>query len=935
MVSIADVHEMDLVKQVLTAQIFFHMRGLKTDLVILNEESTGYEHPLFEQLQRLIHSFVGQVEVGKSGGVYLLNTDQVPEEDITLILSVANVNLIAARGSLRQQLVTPLEITTYPPRLAPKQKMNDFPSPQLPFIELNYFNGLGGFSKDGKEYMIFLDKEKNTPAPWINVIANKMFGTLVSETGLGVTWYGNSQTNRLTPWSNDPLLNPISDTIYLRDEDLGTYWTPTPGPIREIDAYRVRHGAGYTRFEHNSHGIEQDLTVFVPMDDEGGLPLRIQRLRIKNTSNQKRHLSAYSYTEWVLGTDRERTQMHIITEWDVESQALFAFNRYNIDFGNYLGFSTSYPLARSYTGNRTEFIGRNNQTSNPIALKRKKLSGLAGPANDPCAALQVSIELEPNEEKEVIFVLGYTQDPETARKLVLLTREANWVEQSYLKTVEWWDKRLSVLQIHTPDETLNYAFNRWLLYQSLSCRFWGRTAFYQSSGAFGFRDQLQDAMAFLYFAPELAREQILLAASRQFVEGDVQHWWHPPGNGGVRTRISDDLLWLPFVTAQYIRVTNDTSILDEQISFIKGELLKEDQHEAYFIPEVSEEKATLLEHCRRALKKGLTEGPHGLPLIGGGDWNDGMNRVGIGGKGESVWLAWFLVHVMNDFADILSYNNPGADEGFRAQAKRLAEIIEEKAWDGNWYLRAYFDDGTPLGSAKNEEAYIDSISQSWAVISGSAKPERVNLALKALEEHIIKIKEKMILLLTTPFNKTPLDPGYIKGYPPGVRENGGQYTHGSLWTPMAFARMGQGDKAIQFLKMMHPISHTSNKNDVMLYKDEPYVLAGDVYALPSRIGRGGWSWYSGSSAWMYRILLEEIIGFTLRGNKLKFAPVLPKDWNHLSLTYVYKNTRYEILIENAPTLGDHVSVELDGKVIESGEIDLIDDGLTHQIVLRK
>lgn len=933
--SIADVHEMDLIKQVLTAHIFLRMRGLKTDLVILNEESAGYEHPLYDQLLRLIHSFVGQVEMGKSGGVYLLNIDQVPEEDITLLLAVASVNLIAARGSLRQQLVTPLEITTYPARLIPTQKMRDFPSALLPFIELNYFNGIGGFSKDGKEYMIFLDKDKSTPAPWINVIANKMFGTLVSETGLGVTWYGNSQSNRLTPWSNDPLLNPISDTIYIRDEELGTYWTPTPGPIREVDPYRIRHGAGYTRFEHNSHGLEQDLTVFVPIDDDGGLPLRIQRLRIKNTTNQKRYLSAYSYTEWVLGVDRERTQMHVITEWDAESQALFAFNRYNMDFGNYVGFATSYPLPHTYTGNRTEFIGRNNQTSNPNALKRKKLSGLAGPANDSCAALQVCIELEPNEEKEVFFILGYAQDQEASRKLVNTTRETHWMEKTYQKMLGWWDKRLSVIQINTPDESLNYAFNRWLLYQSLSCRFWGRTAFYQSSGAFGFRDQLQDSLAFLYSAPALAREQILLSASRQFIEGDVQHWWHPPSNGGVRTRISDDLLWLPFVTAQYIRVTNDSSILDEQVSFIKGELLREDQHEAYFIPEISDEKATLLEHCRRALKKGLTEGPHGLPLIGGGDWNDGMNRVGIGGKGESVWLAWFLVHVMNDFADLLSYNTPGADEGFRAQAKRLAEIIEEKAWDGNWYLRGYFDDGTPLGSAKNEEAYIDSISQSWAVISGAANPERVNVALKSLEEHIIKIKEKMVLLLTTPFNKTPMDPGYIKGYPPGVRENGGQYTHGSLWTPLAFARMGQGDKAVQFLRMMHPISHTSNKNDMLHYKDEPYVLAGDVYSLPSQLGRGGWSWYTGSSAWMYRIILEEIIGFTLRGHKLTFKPVLPKDWNHLSLTYMHHSTSYNVVIENAPSLGDKLSVEMDSKIIESGEINLIDDGLIHQIVVKK
>lgn len=934
-VSIADIHEMDLVKQVLTSHLFLRMRGLKTDLVILNEESTGYEHPLFEQIQRLLQAFSGQIEIGKSGGVYLLNSDQIPEDDITLILAVASVNLIAARGSLRQQLVAPLEATTFPSRLIPNQRAKDFPSPPLPFIELKYFNDVGGFSPDGREYMIYLDFNKQTPAPWINVIANKKFGTIVSETGLGATWYENSQSNRLTPWSNDPLLNPISDTIYLRDEDLGTFWSPTPGPIRELDPYRIRHGAGYTRFEHNSHGIEQDLTIFVPIDDQDGLPLRIQRLKLKNSSNQKRRLSAYSYTEWVLGVDRERTQMHIITQWDAESQALFAYNRYNLDFGSHLGFVASIPLSQSFTGNRTEFIGRNGHSSNPAALKRKKLSGLTGPAYDPCAALQVLIELEPDEEKEIIFLLGYAQDEQKAREMIFSCREPDWIQRTYLDTLAWWDKYLGALQVDTPDPAINYGFNRWLLYQSLSCRFWGRTAFYQSSGAFGFRDQLQDAMAFLYTLPHLAREQILLCASRQFIEGDVQHWWHPPSNGGVRTRISDDLLWLPFVTAQYIRVTQDTSILNEEIPFIKGELLKEEQHEAYFIPEVSKESASLLEHCRRAIKKGLTEGPHGLPLMGGGDWNDGMNRVGIEGKGESVWLAWFLIHVMNDFADILIWSGqPIVEDGFRAQAKRLAETIEEKAWDGNWYRRAYFDDGTPLGSIKASEAIIDSISQSWAVISGAANPERVELAFQSLKKYIIKNKEKLVLLLTPPFNETPLDPGYIKGYPPGVRENGGQYTHGSLWVPQAFAKRGDGDQALELIRMMHPISHTSTKEEMLHYKDEPYVLAGDVYSLPSQMGRGGWSWYTGSSAWMYRILLEDILGFTLRGEILKMNPVLPKEWEKITMKYRYRETFYEIFIENTPGKGHNWFVELDDVLVKNGEIKLTNDGKTHRVKIK-
>lgn len=935
-VSIADIHEIDLVKQIVTAHIFWRLRGLKTDLIILNDEVSGYEHPLFEQLQRLLQGLSNQIEIGKSGGVYLLNSDQIPEEDLILILSVARVNLVAARGSLRQQLVAPLEATTYPPRLIPDPKAKEHPSAPLPFVALDFFNGVGGFSPDGREYMIFLDAHVQTPAPWINVIANSNFGTMVSEAGLGMTWYGNSQTNRLTPWSNDPVLNPIADTIYIRDEDLGIFWTPTPAPIRELDPYRIRHGQGYSRFEHNSHGIEQDLTVFVPFDEHEGLPVRVQRLKLKNQSSVKRKLSVFAYTEWILGIDREKSQLHIVTEWDAESQALFGFNRYNPDYGNHLAFACSIPLPSSYTCNRTEFIGRNGHPSSPVALKRKKLSSLTGAAFDPCAALQVMVELNPNEEKEIVFLLGYAENTESARELIVQCRESGWVQKSYLGTLSWWDKFLSAFYVQTPDREINHAFNRWLLYQNLSCRFWGRSAFYQSSGAFGFRDQLQDAMALLYASPYLARKQILLAASRQFLEGDVQHWWHPPANGGVRTRISDDLLWLPFVTAQYIRVTRDISILHEVVPFIKGELLKDDQHEAYFIPEVSDETATLMEHCRRALQKGLTKGPHGLPLMGGGDWNDGMNRVGIEGRGESVWLAWFLVHVMNDFADLLAWSGqPGSDEGFRAQAKRLAEIIEESAWDGQWYKRAYFDDGTPLGSKENKEDTIDSLPQSWAVISKSGNSERVRTAFKALEEYLIKNQEKIVLLLTPPFDKTDKDPGYIKGYPPGVRENGGQYTHGSLWVPLAYAMLGDGTKAVELIKMMHPIAHSSSKNEMMHFKVEPYVLAADIYSLPGQVGRGGWTWYTGSAGWMYRILLEEIFGFKLRGDKLTIRPVLPKDWDKIVLHYQYHTSRYDIHIDNSPAINPHeVLVELDGVAQEREEISLVNDGKVHQVIIK-
>lgn len=932
-ISIADTHEADLVKQALTAHAFWKLRGLKVDLVILNEEITGYENPLFEQLQRIIRSHIGHPEIGKPGGVFLLNTNQISEEDQTLILSVARASLIAARGSLRQQLVAPMEAASYPSRLTVDKKIPEEPSRQLPFQELPYFNGTGGYSQDGKEYVIYLGPDAQTPQPWINVIANPQFGLLATESGLGTSWYGNSQSNRITPWSNDPVLNPITDAIYIRDDELGTFWTPTPGPIRELDAYRISHGQGYSRFEHNSHGIEQELLVLVPMDDAGGLPLRIQRLKLFNNSPRRRILSLYAYTEWVLGTDREESQIHILTEWDLESQALFAYNRYHPDFGSHMAFACCTPLPKSYSANRTEFLGRNGSLSHPAALKRKSLSALTGAALDPCAALQVKLELAPGEKTEVEFILGYAPNAETARKLILTCREKGFAEHKAEETKNWWDKRLSTVQVELPDLAINFALNRWLLYQNLSCRFWGRAAFYQSSGAYGFRDQLQDAMALLYAAPEIAREHILKTAAHQFEEGDVQHWWHPPSNGGVRTRISDDLLWLPYVTAQYVRVTQDTSILEEIVPFLKADLLKEDQHEGYFIPQISEEKASLLEHCRRAIYKGTTEGPHGLPLIGGGDWNDGMNRVGLQGKGESVWLAWFLIQVLNDFAELQTLSGqPGQGEGYRSQATRLAQAIESSSWDGRWYRRAYFDDGTPLGSSQNNEDTIDSLPQSWAVISGAANPERASEALKAAEEKLVVSDPGLILLLAPPFDKAPLDPGYIKGYPPGVRENGGQYTHGSLWMPLAFARLGDGDKAVSLLRMMHPYTHSHNPEQVQRYKTEPYVLAGDVYALPGQVGRGGWSWYSGSAGWMYRIWLEEILGFTLRGDRLSINPTIPTSWEKVKIFYQYQTTRYEIVIENPHRLSRGApSLELDGTATSEKAIQLVDDGKTHTL----
>jgi cyclic beta-1,2-glucan synthetase len=935
-VTIGDAQDSDLVRQTLMAHAYWRQHGLKADLVILNEEGSTYDQPLQNQLRRMVDAYSQLTGADQAGGVFLRPAAQIPPEDRALLLTTARVVLIAARGSLAQQLGTPTQSVTLPPMLPKLSPVAEEPSTPLPFMELAYFNSLGGFTADGREYVIYLGPGVQTPMPWINVMANPSFGTLVSESGQGYSWYGNSQSTRLTPWTNDPVSDPGGDTLYIRDEEMGVLWTPTPLPIREKDPYRIHHGQGYTHVEHNSHSIDQWLTTCVPIDDQGGAPVRLQRLRLTNRSSRRRRLTLTLYGEWTLGTEREETASHIYTQWEPQKQILMAGNPYHPDFGERIAFVASNLPITSFTGDRAEFLGRNGVSSAPAGLTRTRLSGRVGAGLDPCYAIQVTVEIEPNQQTEVVFLLGQAADAAEAVKLVEQFRSPEVFAQTLASTCAWWDRLLDTVQVETPDKAVNFLLNRWLLYQDVSCRLWGRSAFYQSGGAYGFRDQLQDVMALVYAAPKLARAQIVRTAARQFVEGDVQHWWHPPSGAGVRTRITDDLLFLPFTTAHYVRVTGDTSILDEVIPFLGGKVLDEHEHESYSLPTISEEKASLLEHCRRAVAKGTTAGPHGLPLIGGGDWNDGLNRVGVEGKGESVWLAWFLIHTLHDFAELLRLRGQEAEAtACERQAAALAAVTEAQAWDGEWYRRAYFDDGAALGSRQNEEAQIDSLGQSWAVISGMGDPERAETAMQAVQERLVRPNDKLMLLFTPPFDKTTHDPGYIKGYPPGVRENGGQYTHGSLWVPLALARQGKGDEAVKILRMMNPVEHAREPEDVQRYKVEPYVVAADIYALKDRVGQGGWTWYTGSASWMYRVWLEEIVGFHLRGDQLAIDPVLPKEWHGFTVRYRYRNTPYEIVVENP----DHVSrgvaaIELDGQPIHHLSICLEDDGTPHTLRIR-
>lgn len=927
-IRIDDQKDMAVIRKLLRCHEYLRLKGLVYDFVIINENEANYFQDVQEELQQQIRSTGGQGWINKNGGIFVLRRNITPAKDLAHIQAVARVTLLASEPLVEQINRRPVEEKySLNANFRVPEKKQDI-SYDVPKMDLDFFNGYGGFTKSGHEYVTILKKDQWTPAPWINVVANRNgFGFQVSEAGGGFTWNTNSQANRLTPWSNDPITDPPGEIIYLRDEETGELWTPTPLPIRSEAPYVIRHGQGYSVFEHASHGLEHSLSVFVPTDD----PVKISLLKIKNTSGRKRKISVTSYTEWVLGTRREKTASYLICDIDSKSGAIFAQNPHDNEFANKVAFADISTSNITFTCSRKEFIGRNGNYTQPLALKRQGLSKKQGTGQDPCAVLQSSIVIEAADEIEISILLGQTESKDSARELIQRYENINEVKKAFADVVAYWNNLITTVQVKTPEPSFNILTNRWLLYQTLSCRYWARTAFYQSGGAYGFRDQLQDCMAFVYSDPRLAREQIIRASERQFKEGDVQHWWHPPTGRGIRTTMSDDLLWLPLVVSFYIQTTGDNSILDVETHFIEAPLLNPGQEDSYTQPVKSAESASIREHCLRAINRSLPLGQHGLPLIGTGDWNDGMNRIGVHGKGESVWLGWFLYKVLNDFMPFV----PETDKGnFKTHMQSLKHSLETHGWDGEWYRRAYFDDGTPVGSVSNDECKIDSISQSWAVISKASDPDRSQQAMKNVETYLVKKDSKLILLLTPPFDKGLKDPGYIKGYIPGVRENGGQYTHAAIWVIMAFAELGQGNKALELYNLINPILHSRAHADTLVYKIEPYVLAGDVYGEPPYVGRGGWSWYTGSSSWYYRAGLESILGFQLRGEKLKMNPCIPETWRSFEIKYRFQQTQYTIEVHNPNGMRTgRVKIEIDGHVNDDEQITLINDQKPHHVVV--
>jgi len=954
LVRIENRTNMQFVVRLLTGHEYLRRLGCSFDLVILNESAGGYQEDVGESLRRAVEHGLGSPGTGP-GRVFIVNASQMAEEDKTLFQAVASMVLRADGPSLRAQTKPAQPDRALPSRLVPKELPDRFmASPEYQQPELMFFNGWGGFSPDGKEYEIILKDDNHLPAPWINVIANPQFGCLVSELGTGYTWFRNSREYKLTPWSNDPVLDYPGEMCYLRDEDSGELWPAVPYRAAS-HLYTVTHGRGFTCFRHARHGISQEMTILVPPDD----PVKVIRLRLRNRTREQRHLSVTYYVEWVLGVTRQENASFIMTEWNEPARVLLAYNTYQETFRDATAFLGVFPqTARSddlqesatgadelsWTADRHEFLGRNGTWESPAAMSREQLSGRTGVIYNTCGAVQAKLVLEPEAEQTVFILLGCEHTRESAINLAQRYGTPEVCHQAFADVTKLWDRVLDQITVTTPSREMDVLLNTWLLYQTIGCRIWARSGFYQAGGAYGFRDQLQDSLAILHSRPDLTRAQIIFHARHQYVEGDVQHWWHEETHRGIRTHFSDDFLWLPYTVARYVNHTGDNSILDEVVPYLDSEPLREGEYERYEPTRRSDQSGTILEHCLRAIDRALGRfGEHGLPLIGVGDWNDALSRVGSEGRGESVWLGWFLCEILDLFADLCQRLNDGERaEHFRDGRLKLAAALNEHGWDGQWYRRAITDAGHWLGSIYNQECRIDSLAQSWSVISGAAPVERALQAMQSFDRELVDRDLSLVRLLTPPFENTEPSPGYIQGYPPGIRENGGQYTHGAIWSIIAWCRLGYGDKAFELFNMLNPVNHTRTATEVRQYTGEPYVMAADVYTADPHKGCAGWTWYTGAAGWMYQAGIEWILGLRRRGERLYICPCIPSQWPGFSASYRYGQSRYLITVRNpSHKSSGATALQIDGQVITLTEqdvkdgpyVELRDDGRLHHVVL--
>ncbi len=875
-------------------------------------------------------------------GVRTLSPGDLTDDDLDLITARAR---LVVRDRLPDLAGTPAEPAA--PVAWPRAVTTHAPAPPLPdaATSLRYWNGCGGFAPEGHEYVIRLTRGRDgrlalPPQPWVNVVANQRFGFLVSETGAGTVWSVNSRERRLTPWANDPVGDPHDETLFIRDEDDGVFWSCLPGPRPGEGDYEMRHGFGYSRCLHESRGLALDTLLFVARDE----PVRFLRVNVVNRGPSLRRLSVFSHSRLVLGDRPASDGRHVVTARGDGDGVLFARNRQAGPHADRTAFGAVHAdgggaRLRS-CGDRAAFLGAGGDPADPEALRRGDLPGLVGAGLDACFSHQATLELKPGEGADVVLLLGDAANETAAHDLAAAMASDGAWRREFDAVSGFWRELLSAVRVTTPAPALDLMVNGWLPYQTLSCRIWGRTALYQSGGAFGFRDQLQDASSLAPLLPSALREQILLHAGHQFREGDVLHWWHMPDDRGLRTRFADDLLWLPLLAADYVRATGDRGVMAEVAPFLDAPALDGGEDERFVKAVPSGESADLYGHCCRALDRSLSVGAHGLPLFGCGDWNDGMNRVGREGRGESVWMAFFLCAVVQAFVPFCDERRDDQRaRRYREHAARLREAVERDGWDGAWYRRGYYDDGAPLGTAGDSECRIDALAQAWSVLSGAAHPDRAAAALDAVERHLVDEEHGLIRLLAPPFVDTPHDPGYIKGYVAGVRENGGQYTHAALWFVRAVAEAGRNDRALALLEAINPINLSASPSQVAVYQVEPYVVAADVYGAAPHVGRGGWTWYTGSSGWMHRTALESILGFRLAGgDAFELHPCVPDAWPRYGIRWRAQDgvTTYDIDVLNPDGRARGVvAATLDGEPLACAgggvRVPVARDGRTHRV----